>query len=262
LHAEDVINDWQQWDVSPGSKPVILDSLSGGRSNRSFLLNSDNGKLVLRLNAADSLLPGATRNHESQIWRAASHQGITPALLHIDEQQRYLVSAYIHNDLPVETALRSSLHEHIFGLLKRCHQLQVETPHIDYAKHVESYWRNIENTGPLDNHALNEQREPMRILLETLIASKPEIGICHHDLVPENFVGTAERLYLIDWEYAASGFLVMDYAAIGIEWNIDDANIIRYTGIEQGLLVSAKMLYSYICDLWEEQKKPGASPGY
>jgi len=256
LHAEDAINDWQQWDASPASKPVILGSLGGGRSNRSFLLNSDIGKLVLRLNATDSLLPGATRNHESQIWRAASHQGIAPALLHIDEQQRYLVSTYIHNDLPVETALRPGLHEQIFGLLKRCHQLKVEAPHIDYARHVETYWRNIENKGPLNNHVLNEQREPMQILLETLTASNPDTGLCHHDLVPENFVGTAERLYLIDWEYAASGFLVMDYAAIGIEWNTDDATIIRHTGIEQELLVSAKMLYRYICDLWEEQKKP------
>ena len=96
----------------------------------------------------------------------------------------------------------------------------------------------------------------MQKLLETLAANDPEIGLCHHDLVPENFVGTAERLYLIDWEYAASGFLVMDYAAVGIEWDIDDAKIILHTGIEQELLVMAKMLYSYICELWEEQKKP------
>jgi hypothetical protein len=49
----------------------------------------------------------------------------------------------------------------------------------------------------------------------------------------------------------------MDYAALGIEWGIDDDTIIAQTGIGRDLLLMAKMLYGYICDLWEEQMDPG-----
>jgi len=71
-------------------------------------------------------------------------------------------------------------------------------------------------------------------------------------LVVANFVGSSERLYLIDWEYAARGLLLMDYAALGVEWGIDDAVITNQTGIEAELLIKAKELYKYLCKLWEE----------
>jgi thiamine kinase len=256
LLAENAVNNWQQWDTRLRNRPVILGPLIGGRSNRSFLLDSDIGKLVLRLNASDSILPGSTRHYESMIWQAASDEGIAPRLLHHDNQQGLLVSIFIHNHLPEQPTLCPALYDQLFGLLGRCHQLQVESPTIDYASHIERYWNDIENSNTPANLSLIEQRQPMRLLLDALITSGTKTGLCHHDPVIANFVGNAERLYLIDWEYATHGFLVMDYAAICIEWKIDDTEITLRTGIEQELLVMAKTLYRYICELWEEQKKP------
>jgi thiamine kinase-like enzyme len=35
--------------------------------------------------------------------------------------------------------------------------------------------------------------------------------ICHHDLVPENIIVTANGLVFLDWEYAAMGHPALDY---------------------------------------------------
>lgn len=261
MRVENAINSWQDWDVPLRSRPVILESLSGGRSNRSFLLNSDSGKLVLRVNGGDSLLPGAIRNNESQIWRTASELGIAPPMLYIDEQEGFLVSTYIKSSLPAQPPFGCGYSKRAFDLIKRCHQMELEAPAIDYASHIERYWGNIEAGNTLTNPARQEQRATMRLLLETLTGSGAETGLCHHDPVVANFVGNQDRLYLIDWEYAARGLLVMDYAAMAIEWEIDDDTIIAQTGVERDLLLMAKTLYKYICDLWEEQVDPGASPG-
>ena len=249
---ERAIDSWRQWDAGPGSRPVIREPLGGGRSNRSFLLDSDGFKMVLRLNGDDSLLPGSNRTSEIEIWQAASQQGIAPPLLHVDEHTRYLVSTYVENTLPPQPQLDKTFIEQALSLLCRCHQLDIEAPGIDYTDHIKKYWDIIEGKGHITNPSLQQQRQAMQELLEDILNSDTPTGLCHHDPVVANFVGSTERLYLIDWEYAAHGLRAMDYAALGIEWGINDATIVARTGLEPGELTMAKSLYCYICTLWKE----------
>lgn len=249
---ESAIDSWREWGGGLGSRPDLDGALSGGRSNRSFLMDSDGFKMVLRLNGDDSLLPGSSRTSEIKIWQTASHQGIAPPLLYVDEHTRYLVSTYIENTLPPQSQLDEAFIDQAFSLLSRCHQLDIEAPSIDYTDHIKKYWDIIEGKGHVTNSGLQQQRRPMQELLESLLNSETPTGMCHHDPVIANFVGNSERLYLIDWEYAAHGLLVMDYAALGIEWGIDDATIIARTGLEPEELTMAKSLYHYLCALWKE----------
>jgi thiamine kinase len=252
MQAESAIESWRQWGGRLCTRPVILGPLSGGLSNRSFLLESGDNKMVLRLNGADSFLPGASRRHESGIWQQASREGLAPPLLYVDGEDRFLVSDYVNNALPPQAPISEGFVAQAFGLLRRCHQLDVDAPSINYASHIKQYWQIIETKDDLHNPALAQQREPMQVLLDELINSDGQTGLCHHDPVIANFVGNSDRLYLIDWEYAAHGLVVMDYAALGVEWGIDDTIIMHRTGFESELLGTAKILYGYLCNLWEE----------
>jgi len=250
LLPETALNSWQQWDGELHNRPVILKPLSGGRSNSSFLLDSDGYKMVLRINGTDALLPGTNRSGETSIWQAASDMGIAPSLLHVDKQNRFLISTYIDNSLPHQPPLDETFVDQAFSLLNRCHQLDADAPTIDYASHIDQYWQIIESKSSLSKPNLSEQRKPMEEILATLTNSGTPMGLCHHDLVVANFVGNTDRLYLIDWEYAAHGLLLMDYAALSSEWGIDDAVVIEQTGIELELLLMAKTFYKYLCALW------------
>jgi thiamine kinase-like enzyme len=250
LQPENALNSWREWHGDLRTRPVILKPLSGGRSNRSFLLESEGKRMVLRLNGADSMLPGAGRSHEKDIWLAASDQGIAPPLLHFDEQNRFLVSLFISNSLPPQPLLNETLVNRVFELLNRCHQLEVEAHTIDYASHVEQYLQVLKNKNHVSDPVLVEQRESMQQTLNTLVTSGSPLGLCHHDLVVTNFVGSANSLYLIDWEYAARGLLLMDYASLGVEWGIDDTVMTERTGVELELLLMAKSFYRYLCALW------------
>lgn len=251
LQPDSAIDGWREWGAGPGSRPVILETLGGGRSNRSFLLDSDGFKMVLRLNGEDALLPGSSRTSEIKIWKAASQQGIAPPLLHVDEHTRYLVSAYIESALPPQPQLDNTFIDQALSLLNRCHQLDIEAPRIDYSDHIKQYWEIIEGRDHTTNPDLQQQRQPMQGLLEDILNSDTPTGLCHHDPVIANFVGNTNRLYLIDWEYAAHGLQVMDYAALGTEWGLDDATILSRTGLDPELLTNAKALYNYLCRLWE-----------
>ncbi len=252
MQPDSALDSWRQWIDGLRSRPTILGPLTAGRSNRSFLLDSDGSKMVLRLNSSASALPSANRNSEIDIWRAASKQGIAPPLLHVDEQNTFLVSAYINNSLPQQPPLMEAFVEEAFCLLKKCHQLNVHAPNIDYASHIGRYWQIIENRETSPNPSLEEQREPMQLVLDALLDGQSQTGLCHHDPIIANFVGGTSRLYLIDWEYAAHGLVVMDYAALATEWGIDDATILKHSGVEPDVLKKAKTLYKYLCALWEE----------
>ena len=91
----------------------------------------------------------------------------------------------------------------------------------------------------------------MRQLLEEILNSDALTGLCHHDPVVANFVGNMKELYLVDWEYAAHGLLVMDYAALATEWKLDNKVILERTGINRELLAMARDVYRYECQLWE-----------
>lgn len=252
ITPENVLDSWRDWSVELRSRPVILGSLSGGRSNRSFLLDSDDTRMVLRLNGPDSLLPGPGRSYEISTWQAASQQGIAPPLLHADEQNRFLVSTYIQNDLPPQPPHDEVFVEQALKLLERCHQLNVDAPSIDYRRHIDRYWQIIESKHQIANTNLVKQRKPMYATLSALINSNTTAALCHHDPVIANFVGNPDRLYLIDWEYAANGLPIMDYAALAAEWKLDDAVILDRTRFKSESLARAKALYEYFCCLWGE----------
>lgn len=252
LQPEHAIDGWRNWSEKLSSRPVLLDALHGGRSNRSYLLDSDAGKLVLRINGAGSLLPGASRSNEISAWQAASREGIAPPLLFVESNNQYLVSRYIKNDLPPYPQTNTAIIDHAFRLLEGCHQLDVKTSSIDYFSHMAHYWQLIETKKHNPNPALREQRQPMHEVLELLIKSNTPTGLCHHDPVMQNFVGTNARLYLIDWEYAATGLQIMDYAALATEWQLDDETVLERTRFSSKSLNSAKSLYQYLCLLWEE----------
>lgn len=255
---EIALGDWRQWSGDLSSKPSIAGKLNGGLSNRSYLLKSDIGKLVLRINGPGSLLPGANRNDEINIWKAAAKQGIAPPLIFVDPRYRYLVSTYINSDLPAKPQLNKTIIDRAFSLLKSCHQLEVKASSINYVNHIEHYWQIIEAKNQPINPGLIKQRKPIQQTLDSLLHSNTPTGICHHDPVKPNFIGTPDRLYLIDWEYASTGLQIMDYAALATEWNLEDSTILEHTKYDSELLTKAKAVYRYLCLLWEEGTAQGS----
>lgn len=264
---------WQQWQIELPCKPEIVKTLGSGLSNRSYLLQAGETWMVLRLNNNHPHLPGIDRERESTIWQSAFEAGVAPALLHANPT--YLVSAFVPDETfsPGETGktwsrqdlTKADLAEEVFRLMKACHAIDVDVPEIDYSQHIQSYWAAIDSRqGENAGNELSIQRDAMQDVLATLCDLNQTTVLCHHDPVMANFVGSPERLYLIDWEYAARGLAVMDYAALAIEWGFSDAFICSHTQVRLDSLVMAKKLYRYMCQLWElslVQKKPPPKQG-
>jgi len=244
--AEAAIAQWRQWQVQLSGKPSIVRTLGVGLSNQSYLLHAGEACLVLRINNRDGQLPGFNPQREPPICREASEAAMPPPLWL--PQDRYLVSAFVEG-------YKSTPADQVFGLLEKCHAIKIDTDQIDYAQHIQTYWAKIEQSGKPIHQALINKRQAMQKCLLRLSAQQQTTVLCHHDPIMANFVGSPERLYLIDWEYAALGMAVMDYAALAVEWGFSDATICARTDIHPRSLAMAKKLYRYMCQLWQATQR-------
>jgi thiamine kinase-like enzyme len=252
LDPDSALRDWQSWSCALRSRPVIVREFANGRTNRSFLLDAAGQHLVMRLNAQDAALPGIDRANELPIWIAAHKAGVAPAVLHADEDAGILVTEYLDGPTLKSSDLDGSLTDHLVRTLQAVHKIGIDTRLISFATHIDMFWRDIEKRQSLVDESLLQQREPLRMLVREFVKAAGPVGLCHHDPVPENFVRRHDRLYLLDWEYAARGPVVMDYAALSVEWDIDNTEIAQRTGVDPELLESAQQIYRYICALWAE----------
>lgn len=262
--VESVIAQWRQWGAGLQDRPKIIHPLGRGLSNQSFLLQAGEASMVLRINNSDKQLPGIDRQREAIIWQAASEAGVAPPLLYASD--RYLVSSYVvgeqlrpnraNGSAGNSTFIDKAVINEVFRLIDKCHAIEIDIQQLDYAQHIQTYWNKIEqpetrqSAKPIDP-ALLKQRQTMQDFLQILSDQQPVAVLCHHDPVMANFVGTPQRLFLIDWEYAAKGLAVMDYAALAVEWGFSDATICTRTPIYPEALAMAKQLYRYLCRLWE-----------
>ncbi len=288
--VQSAIAQWRQWQIDLPGKPEIVRTLWHGLSNQSFLLQAGETSMVLRINNTDEHLPGIDRQREASIWRAANAAGIAPPLLYASERYLVSSYVPGEQQQPNKagdlTNKAEDLTDEVFRLIEKCHAIKIDTHQLDYVQHIQNYWTKIEQSSigqsaieqsgigqsdieqssieksgieqsgiekpakPIDP-ALLKQRQPMQESLQALLDQQQATVLCHHDPVKTNFVGTPKRLYLIDWEYAAKGMAVMDYAALAVEWGFSNSTICTRTSIRPDSLVMAKNLYRYMCQLWE-----------
>jgi len=251
------LDTWQTWGCRLKSRPVVVNELTGGQTNRSYLLNANSRKLVMRVNAPAEKFPGVDRAREARIWRAASDARLAPSLVFVDPEERFVITEYIDGQRLSPSQLDDSSIDCLFTLLANTHNLEVDGPLLDYALYIRVNWQMIESRSGLHNPDLERQREPMQALVAEFIAAQPQTGLCHHDPVISNVVSADGQLYLLDWEYASRGFVAMDYATLAVDWGITDTEIVARTEIAPPVLDMAKKTYRYLCRLWHETRGIG-----
>lgn len=238
---ETALADWEALGLPFGAAPRLLGELHGGRTNRNYLIAADGERWVLRLDAPDGPALGIDRAREQRILAAASAAGLAPAVLAANAVRGYMITAYIEGTHVDPAELGEEALAALLDLLARVRNLDVEHVTMNYRQHAANYLRA---TQPLPDALAGRLAE-----LERSAAS----GLCHHDPVPANVVFQRRRPWLLDWEYAARGWPVLDLAAVVIEWDQPAARIGELTGTDTALLGVACEFYRDLCGLWESR---------
>lgn len=246
--------DWPRWSAA---SPTVVKPLTGGLTNRSFLIEADSELLVLRRNSAISEALDLNREAEAAALRHADQAGLCAPVIYCDPNHQYLVTRYIQGQSRRVTEAESL--KQLAQLLRRIHALPAIDAHLDVEDKIANYWRSI------DEHAdfyqeLRALDQKLRRHIAIAQALNDGICLCHNDLLMANLITAGDgKLYAIDWEYAAMGDPFYELAVIVEEYGLEK--------LQQQLLLSEyldrpttqtdwqrldhwRVIYGYLSLLW------------
>jgi thiamine kinase-like enzyme len=197
--------------------------LSGGMTNRNFLVSDRAQKFVVRI-GDDMPLHGILRFNERAASRAAYAAGISPLVVFAD--QGIMVLQYIEGKTYSAEDIRDAKNfSRLVELLKRTHE--------DIAKFLEGpvllFWVFHILRGYIAN--LRQSQSPRVSLLSNLVpcAAKLEAAVgdlplvfSHNDLLAANFLDDGKRLWLIDWDYAGYNSPLFDLGGLASNNQFDE----------------------------------------
>lgn len=206
-----------------GIKTIDIDNIDvlGGMTNKNYLVTLNSKKYVLRI-------PGVgtefiiDRFAEKNNATLASEIGINNHSFYFCGETGIKIVEYINNaeTLNFETAKKIENLRLTANLLKKLHSSNLKyNNRFDVFEEIEKYEELIGEREEIENKYSNYQFQKLRILKlkKVLEENGTYLTSCHNDTVPENFIKSSDRIYLIDWEYSGLNDPMWDLAAHSLE---------------------------------------------
>ena len=188
--------------------PLVLTALSGGITNRNFLVSWPDApeRYVIRLAGNDTHLLGISREVEHAATVAAAGVGVGPEVTAFIRPEGYLVTRFIEGS-PVsdEAVRRPETLERVAASLRRIHDGPPIPGLFVPLRIVEAYRALAAARGvPIPPEYDLSAAVGRRIEL-AFLAAPLEPRPCHNDLLNANFIDDGTRIRIVDWEYAGMG---------------------------------------------------------
>ena len=184
------------------SRQSILE-LSGGLTNRNFLIETPSGKYVARVSSNSSSLLSIDRGSEFTNSTIAGKGGIGAEVLDYLPGQGLLVISYIKGKTFGPADVAGNL-PRIAASLRTLHSLTGFDHEFNMFNTQRNYLGIVQEQGfRLPERYLEfapqvaEMKTAMKVLFEGLVP-------CNNDLLPGNFIDDGEKIWLIDYEYAGN----------------------------------------------------------
>lgn len=157
--------------------------------------------------------------------QAAAAAGLAPAVVHVDEGRRAVVSELVVDRgfprLLMTPATRATALELIGTTLRRLHALPLP-PGADAREPrdaIETFWAGL--AGFEVPAFVREAVE--RVRTESPPPRKRAIALCHNDVNPSNLAYDGARVVLLDWDTSGPNDPLYDIATIAMFMRLDDA---------------------------------------
>ena len=191
-----------------------IEAIKHGLTNRSWLVRTDDDRLVVRISDASAQELQIDRNSEAAVLQLVARAGIGPQVLCSDPERGILVTRYLGATWTEQDAQVADNIDRIGSLLRRLHALDVpaNVRTVDLASIAQGYMRTLEQRGThsdLTSPALRDCADKTAMQLREASTS----CLCHNDVHHLNVID-GDTLRLIDWEYAGVGEPMFDLASV------------------------------------------------
>lgn len=187
-----------------GWQGASVKELPGGLTNRTWLVERDGRKAVLKVDESPRVAPYNSRLAEAGIQTIAAKHGLANAVLYVDDLT--LLTEYVEGVVWEPGYLeRDENIELVAGTLRRLHSMHLTGRTFDSTIAAQRYVAKIDNADSALVEHCTQVIKTMRL--------PHNLCCCHNDLVAENIV-TAPDMIFLDWEYACDNDPFFDLATI------------------------------------------------
>jgi len=188
----------------PGWEGAAYCELSGGLSNRTYLVESGDARAVLKIDDCLRSPPFNTRKTEAQIQTLAADKGLAARVLYVSDT--VYMTEYLEGIIWSGECLEDNTNLDVLAAgLKKLHALPLTGRTFDAIGAARDYTRQIDGADPglVSSFLRKIETGPM----------PHNLCCCHNDLVAANIINTPETRFL-DWEYACDNDPFFDLATV------------------------------------------------
>lgn len=177
-----------------------------GMTNRSFLFNCKGKKYIMRIpgEGTDQLI---NRTEEAEVYTVIRHENICDSILYINPENGYKITEYLNNARTCNTDSTEDLTK-CMKVLREFHEKGFTVKHcFDIFEKIDFY-ESLWNGEKSIFKDYRQTKANVLSLKEYVDAHKLPYVLTHIDANEDNFLFAKdkhgkEKVYLIDWEYAA-----------------------------------------------------------
>ncbi len=228
----------------------------GGLTNRNYRIQSPVGHFVLRL-AGEGTGDYIDRKTEEHNARVAADAGVNAEVLYFDASDGTMMCRYVENSITMGVAEFRDMGRvrRAGAAFRKLHDCgRAFESRFELFAMIDEYLGHIDRLGaPVpDGYAdVLKQSEAVR---EALARHDLPLAPCHCDPLAENFLDTAERMYIIDYEYAGNNDPMWDLGDLSVEADFgpdqDTALMNAYFAGSPPTFDTGRMvIYKAMCDL-------------
>jgi len=218
--VEEVIAAVPAW----AGRRIDVEELSGGLTNRNYLVRVDGQRVVLRIPGASTELLAIDRANELHNARAAAETGVSPQVLLAVPAYDAMVVEYLDaRTMSNESLDAPGVPTRIGQTLRRLHTAPRFLLDFDMFRLTERYLSVVDGRAiPIPDGF----REGVAGLprLEAALAARPLATVpCHNDLLAENYLDDGRQLWIVDFEYSGNNDPCFELGNTAQELLWDDA---------------------------------------
>ena len=170
---------------------------------------------MLRLNAAAGAVLGAHHAREARLHAAAARAGVAPELIYADAAGEFMVMRHAAGAAwGVADFARPERLRRLGARLSDLHAIAPPAVDaFDFAASLRGHSAAVIESEPAERVLIESLMERADTALTLCARGGRKATIVHNDLHHRNLI-EGERLYLIDWEYAAVADPIFDLACV------------------------------------------------
>ena len=186
-------------------REVQVSELSGGLTNRNFVVTADGERYVVRIPGAKTELLAVDRANERHNAAAAATTGVAPPIVEYLEDLSVMILPFLEGRTMSGEALRGpGMVGRIASSLRRLHTAPRFLTEFDMFRQTDGYLEVCrEQEAPIPDGFADHLDDVARI--ERAFAARPVASVpCHNDLLAENYIDDGEQLWIVDFEYSGN----------------------------------------------------------